>query len=216
VGFLVFYFYNLVNGVLFAGLYETSNILFWIKDIANFVVIPGVFIGYIYWRFKFVPADYGLIRGSPAYPTMEIVGASIFAAISFGLIIIPIDYLSNSYFLKLGFEPTGFSYKNVVPDGILKFPVVFYLAITAGLIEEIFYRGIPKQIIFESNNIKYKKLIYILGSSIAFSTIHWTYGIYLLVPTFIFGLFAAWLYLHLKNLWPLVGGHFIYDFYVFW
>jgi len=98
----------------------------------------------------------------------------------------------------------------------LKFPVVFYLAATAGVVEEIFYRGIPYKLIFESEGIVCKRFVYVMGTSIAFSAIHWDKGLHFLIGTFVFGLFASYLYLKLKNLWPLVGGHFVYDFYIFW
>ncbi len=194
-----------------------SNIVgFWTQDLIHFVVTPGVFLYYVYKRFGFTPKDYGLIKGSSAYPTAELLGASFFIAFFLGFIMIPIDYMSYYFFLNHGFAAPDFSYKDVVPKGLLKLPVVFYLAITAGLVEEIIFRGIPYKLISESQVIKHKKFIYIFVTSIAFSTVHWTNGLYFLAPTFIFGLFAALLYLKLKNLWPLVGAHFLYDFYVFW
>ena len=84
------------------------------------------------------------------------------------------------------------------------------------MVEEIVYRGIPHKLIFENKRIVRKKFIYILFTSVAFSAIHWDKGLHLLIGTFIFGLLAGWLYLKLRNLWPLVGGHFLYDFYIFW
>ncbi len=216
VSITVIYIYGLINGVFFSGFSKSNIIGFWAQDFAYFVVTPIVFLYYVFKRFGLRPKDYGLIKGSPAYPTAELIGASFFIAFFLGLVIIPIDYISYYFFLNHGFTSSEFSYKDVVPNGFLKLPVVFYLAITAGLMEEIVYRGIPYRLVSESESIKHKKFIYILVTSVTFSTIHWTSGLHFLIPTFIFGLIAAMLYLNLKNLWPLVGAHFLYDFYIFW
>jgi membrane protease YdiL (CAAX protease family) len=210
------YFYGLVNGLLFDGISKISIVAFWIQDFTYFVLIPLAYLTYAYRKYQFKPADYGLIKGSPTYPTTELIGASIFVGIFLGVLVIPLDYLSYYMFYSADSLASKFSYKDVVPSGALKFPIIFYLAITAGLMEEIIYRGIPRRLIFEQQSLRYKKTLFIIGTSIAFSTIHWTSGMYNLAPTFIYGVLAAMLYLKLKNLWPLVGAHFLYDFYIFW
>jgi len=136
IGILAIYGYGLVSGLISEGLRQSFVAGFWALDFTYYVVVPFLLLAVAYQRYDFKPADYGIIKGSPAYPTLELIGASIFVAAVFGLIIIPFEHLSYYFFLSLGFEPSGFSRREVVPQGILKIPVVFYLAITVGLMEE--------------------------------------------------------------------------------
>ncbi len=216
-GITIVFIFGLLNGFYLQELKEKSIIGFWAQDILHFVVVPGVFLISIYLRLGIRPSHYGLISGTRSYPTHELIGASIFAAIVFGLLIIPLDILSFHIFREFGFTQSSFEYSSMVPTGVLKLPVVFYMAITAGFVEEIVYRGIPYMLIFECKSVVIKKRsVYVIGTAVLFAAIHWDSGLHFLLVTFVFGLFAAWLYLQLKNLWPLVGGHFIYDFYIFW
>ena len=216
LGISVLFLIGLTNGFYLEWLRETSVPLLWAQDVIHFVVIPVVFSVYISKRYSINPPDYGLIAASPSYPLYELIGASVFTAFIIGLILFPIDYFLYYVFLAFDLVQPGMSYASIVPTGALKLPVVFYLALTAGLVEEVVYRGIPHKLIFESNRIVSKKVVYVFVTSVAFSAIHWDKGLHLLVSTFIFGLLAAWLYLIFRNLWPLVGGHFLYDFYIFW
>jgi len=216
LGITIIFLFGITNGFYLEWLRKTSIPLLWAQDIIHFVVVPILFLVYISKRFSVNPSDYGLISASPSYPLYELVGASIFTAFLFGLILWPMDNFLYYVFYTHEHTESGNNYSSIVPTGIFKLPVVFYLAITAGMVEEIVYRGIPHKLIFENKRIVRKKFIYILFTSVAFSAIHWDKGLHLLIGTFIFGLLAGWLYLKLRNLWPLVGGHFLYDFYIFW
>lgn len=216
LGITIIFLFGITNGFYLEWLRKTSIPLLWAQDIIHFVVVPIFFLVYISKLFPVNPSDYGLISASPSYPLYELVGASIFTAFLFGLILWPMDNFLYYVFYAPEHAKSGNNYSSIVPTGIFKLPVVFYLAITAGMVEEIVYRGIPHKLIFENKKIVMKNIIYILCTSVAFSAIHWDKGLRLLFGTFIFGILAGWLYLKLRNLWPLVGGHFLYDFYIFW
>jgi len=207
---------GLINGLYKEPLYNYSKVLYWLVDLAHFVVIPSILFLYLYKRFNVKPHSYGLIKPTRAYPLSEIIGASIFSAIILDLIYIATYEITYSIFINNGYINPAFNYHSVIPTGILNIPVVFYLAITAAVMEEIVFRGVPYKIIFNNDHIKYKKQIYVLVTSACFAAIHWENGYPDLISAFIFGLLAAWLFLTYKNLWPLIGAHFLIDFYTFW
>lgn len=207
---------GLINGLYKEPLYNYSKLLYWFADVTHFVVIPLILFFYLYNRFNVKPQSYGLIKPTRAYPLSEIIGASIFSAIILNLVDIATYEITYGLFTNYGYINPVFNYHSVIPTGILNIPVVFYLAISAAVTEEIIFRGIPYKFIFSNKNIQHKKHTYVLLSSVCFAAVHWENGYPDLISAFIFGLLAAWLYLNYKNLWPLIGAHFLIDFYTFW
>ncbi len=117
--------------------------------------------------------------------------------------IFPIDYLNEYY-----------AFYDMIPeDGFLKFIAITYFALTAGFVEEFYYRGLFFNVFSEG---KYKYLLYILISSLIFSSVHWESGVRNLFATFLFGVITCSIYVKTKNLWPLVVGHFCLDFILFY
>jgi membrane protease YdiL (CAAX protease family) len=109
--------------------------------------------------------------------------------------------------------PSVFHYRQVVPPpgtetGTQRILVVFFLCMTAGVVEELYYRGIFRTL-FGSDLIQ--KVLFVLVSSLVFSGSHWEGGTQKLISTFLFGIIFASLYLVWQNLWPLMVAHFLID-----
>ena len=127
-------------------------------------------------------------------------------------IVSPFLYLCYINFDRLALTvfPTNwgvvsFDYPNMIPEkGIGKLLVALYFALTAGFVEEFYYRGMLYKII---NRGRESTVYYILISSIIFSSVHWEGGVRKLLATFLFGIVCASIYRFLKNLWPLAIGH---------
>ncbi len=90
--------------------------------------------------------------------------------------------------------------------------VSVYMAITAGIVEEIIYRFFLWKLV---ESFKYRVIIFVSISSLVFASVHWESGVQNLFATFIFGIVSAVIYVIIKNIWPLVIGHFVVDFFDF-
>lgn len=213
-GISLIFIIGLVNGLYKEALFNFSQAAYWLQDIAHFVIIPAALF-YILsntcgYKFK----DFGLIKPSKGYPLAELLGASIFSA--FILYVVYISVLVTSYHTLKEYGQTAayFNYNSVIPTGPLGIVVVLYFATTAATVEEIVYRGIPYKLMTAYK--LFSKKTYVVGTSLLFAAIHWENGYGDLLAAFIFGLLAAYLYLVYRNLWPLIGAHFLIDLYVFW
>jgi membrane protease YdiL (CAAX protease family) len=107
-------------------------------------------------------------------------------------------------------------FKSAAPDGLFRFPVVLYLAITAGIVEEIFFRGLPLLYVIERFPAKIPTRTYVVTTALLFGSIHWENGGHEVVATFIYGVLAAAYYVKLRDLWPLIGAHALIDVWEFW
>ncbi|MEE8261561.1 MAG: CPBP family intramembrane glutamic endopeptidase [Gammaproteobacteria bacterium] len=203
---------GLVNGTYKEALYSNPA-LYWVVDITQWIVLPLVCLALLYSRARVGPSDYGLSLPGRSYPVWEMVGAALLAMLLLGA-----AYWGLTTFLWRfpGFEAPTFTHHSIIPDGPGKIAVVTYLALTAGVVEEIFFRGLPwfgLRIITNQNS---RRFIYIIGTSILFGLIHWENGTPEILATFVYGVIAAFLYLKLLNLWPLIGAHVLLDILEFW
>ncbi|MGQ9843754.1 MAG: CPBP family intramembrane glutamic endopeptidase [Spirochaetota bacterium] len=88
------------------------------------------------------------------------------------------------------------------------FLYVLYLSITAGIYEEIIYRGIAiHQIKTLTSNI----FILVLSSTLLFVAIHWSMGPGTWIEAGLWGALWAYLYIETNSLLPIMIAHFLYD-----
>lgn len=217
-GLFIVFFFGFVNGFYKQQLFEISPIVFWLQDIFNFIILPSSVLYFFYAKLNFKPSDYGFIKTSQINPLSEVLGSTIFTAIILGAVYLIVNFVAHHFLNKYGYQYPLFNYSSSAPEGILKLAVVLYFAASAAIVEEIIYRAIPYTLIMQSNHIKQKhqKIFFVMATSIVFSIIHWESGFHELLSTFSFGLVAALFYLSYKNIWPLIGAHFLVDMYVFW
>jgi membrane protease YdiL (CAAX protease family) len=101
-------------------------------------------------------------------------------------------------------------------EGPLRVFVVLYFALTAGFVEEIFFRGLPLLYLTQRFPKALPKRTYVIATAVCFGALHWQNGIHEVAATLVFGVFAAIIYLKLRDLWPLVGAHVLEDLWDFW
>jgi membrane protease YdiL (CAAX protease family) len=102
-----------------------------------------------------------------------------------------------------------FSYRDVVPRGRFGTFAVLYLALSAALVEEVFYRGVLARLVIGSRDTALKRHLFVAVSAILFGVNHWSQGLPQVVATIYLGVVAAFLYLRLRNLWYVIGGHLV-------
>ena len=138
---------------------------------------------------------------------------SIIISIGFLLIYSASQLLAFNIFEK-DFLDFAYIYNEKIPDdGFMRYSIIVYFSITAGFVEEFFYRGILK---LSFSNIDYSKVSYYLLSGFLFGIVHWHSGIYTVFPAFIVGIYAAIAYINIGSLWPLIIGHTLTDFVYFY
>lgn len=107
----------------------------------------------------------------------------------------------------------GFLYSDTFPRQLLsKYLLIIYLALTASIIEEVYYRGILGYLFYRwFGEGQSANLYYVLISSVIFGLSHWEGGLSKIAYMFILGVIAAKLFLWTRSLIPLIVAHFVSD-----
>ena len=196
-----------VDGFYKFDLASHARPLFWAYDFAKFVVLPGAGLWWLYSRFRVRPADYGLRRESPSESGWRFVGL----VLTVTLLLSAIYFVASAIGRELLQPPSRAFHQEILPGGWARYPVAAYLSITAGVTEEVLFRGLPYLYCRERFPERFPATAYVLSTSIAFGAAHFENGSGELLATAIFGLAAAALFLKLRNLWPLVLAHTVTD-----
>jgi len=208
-----FFLFGMINGIYNGALAKTSPLLFWLVDMLGWIALPSVILFYIYRYYGIGLHDYGLARLSSPYQRREIFHWSFLATFILSIYYFAFGWLAWEF---IDAPAVMFSYSGMVPDGGAHYVAIFYLAITAAVFEEIFFRGLIWRLVF-SSNIRYNKaIVYIAISSILFGLVHWENGLPEIISAMVFGVVACVLYLRLRNLIPLMVAHFFIDIVNFW
>ena len=196
-----------------------SGWAFWLGDVVCFIVVPIVLV--VTLRLPVLPAF--TILDSPDKSSSS--GRSDYGDGA------PLVYVSVSVVVifitwKIGYALGGYAtvqlpgllnpvldYRTHVPaDGISRSIVSIYFALTAGIVEEFFSRGIAKNVIERFTS---SPLLYVLISSALFASYHWAGGLRNVVTSFAVGLALASLYLWTRKLLPLMVAHTVFDWTYF-
>ncbi len=203
-------------------------------DIVKFVILPGAILFYLQRRLQLTPADACLIGRGSAYRGWELAvitfwwAGALYVIYLLGepLIMIPLGLLLAPLQWALSLVVTlpevdlqfaaRFGYAMALPDNaVLRAVVAIFFSLTAGVVEEIFFRGLFRQAVSALLGPTAVKT-YIFSSALIFGFAHWEQGSIGLYRATAFGLAAAFLYLKLGDLRPLILAHALIDLYIFW
>ena len=180
--------------------------LFWLFDVFRFVVLPSLTLIWLAKARRVGPGRYGL-----ASTNRENVIHLILSVMALTFVLHIVLLLSDSLVaVVLNQSFTRSRYEDLITDGPLRVPVIAYLALSAGIVEEIFFRGLPLLYV-ESRFAVLPLAAYVLGTSSVFAVCHLGHGWQDFVAALAYGLVASALYVRLRNLWPLVGSHVLVD-----
>jgi membrane protease YdiL (CAAX protease family) len=102
-----------------------------------------------------------------------------------------------------------FHYRSVIPVADPgRSMAILYFALSAGFVEEIYFRGLLLRIAMASYG---SVALFLILSPLFFAAIHWESGMANVAAAYVYGLFAAVAYVWLRNIWPLVVGHVFTD-----
>ena len=196
----------LVNGYVNSIIYSLP-LAYWSFEVLSWIVIPFIVFTLAVKHAGLKASDIGIsfkIFGKKNIPLF------IIACIMF----CPIDYYlykeMYGFFSELFPTKSYFEYESVIPtDPLLKAVVAIYFGISAGIVEELYYRGLMFKIAQFFTN---PAVVYIIASPLVFSVVHWEGGIPNLLTTYVFGLISVLAFLWIRNLWPFMIGHIYTDF----
>jgi len=207
-----FFLFGLVNGIYNSKLAEYP-VLFWVVDVLGWVVLPSLILLYLYKYYGICLHDYGLVKITGTYQRREILNWTVLATLLLGMYYFAFSWLTWKI---ITIDTPVFSYSNMVPEGQTRYFAIFYLAATAAIFEEIFFRGLIWRLIYASSIGGNKPYLYIFISSLLFGLVHWEKGLPEVISTMIFGAVACVIFLRLRNLLPLIAAHFFIDLVIFW
>lgn len=208
----ILFFVAFINGFFLDQLHQINLTVVWAYDIFQFVLLPFSLFYILFKVYDIRPHNYGISVPGTTEKRHSLIYISIFCA---ALLLL---FHSATYELVKLYIPDRLyeGYLKMVPDGLLKIPVVIYMSLTAAVVEEITYRGIPLLLLDRYKKHRFFNSIYAYGTAIIFTSVHWENGTPDIAAAFVFGLLAAMLYLHYKNLIPLIFAHFVIDIVQFW
>ena len=205
---------SLANALYKSALMTQAPVLYWLQDGLTFVFFPLAGAALLARVASCRPADYGFKRIDTATALFEISALSMLALAMFAL--------SYGFGLRLGAslwpgEGTNHALPGLLPAGIAsRVLVVFYLSVTAGVVEEAVYRGLPWLYLQQRCTPRWRVPVYVLASAFVFSFIHSEQGLHAVLATFLLGVVWALLYTRIQNLWPFVMAHILVDVWSFW
>jgi membrane protease YdiL (CAAX protease family) len=138
---------------------------------------------------------------------IAIIAGFIIAAIYSGTKRITAFFIPENYFYR------SFEYTHLIPStGIGSLLVLIYFSVTAGIVEELCFRGILRKI---CDITKIGHLFFVILSALLFSTIHWEGGIYSICATATCGIFIAVWFLRSGDLVGAMVAHTVSDLILF-
>ena len=180
---------------------------YWAFELLCWVGIPALVIVLAATRGGMRPADIGLNANLFGRPNLLLLGL---LCVAFGPVELFI-YKGAYTLLREAFPaPALFSYESVVPQAAwLRVLVAAYFALSAGIVEEIYFRGLFHKL---AGTFPRPATTYLVASPLCFALVHWEDGPANLAATYLIGLLCALAYLGLRNLWPLIFGHVYTDY----
>ncbi len=202
----------LLNG-WYNPILATHQWAFWVVEIVTWIVLPSSLLFSGFRRRLFTPDDIGLsgtIRGRKLPllipPLAILITIALYFldrwAVAFGKSEWPSNPLAN-----------GFSYLAMLPPPgpatrLLRLAALVHLSVTAGVVEEIYYRGVFMRLFGDGIAAG---CAFVVISAIVFASVHWEGGVIVLFEALVWGVASAMVYRLVRNLWPLIVAHVVVD-----
>ncbi len=206
----------IADGAFKTPLAAISPWLFWGFDAVKFVVLPALVLAAAIRLGRITPAEYGLTARAPG-PTALRAGLAWLALMVVYFIVGP---LLAAGLADLGMPtwPPVFDLGGLMPaSGPGRALTTVYLAVAAGVVEELFFRGLALAFTSRLRSGRFVQLaVFHFVSTVLFAAGHWEQGFGGTVGAGAYGLAAGLIYLRLRALPPLVIAHTAVDLIAFW
>jgi hypothetical protein len=213
VGIAPFY----LNGFYNWRLARADRFAFWSVEVFTWIVMPAVLLFAGWRRGLYDPPELGLssrVRGSPRPWLLGV----LLIAVPFVFLRLDVSVAVWAHrTLPFGWPLPPFRYTDVIPPpgpdtGGYRLLALAHLCVTAGVVEELYYRAAMDRL-FPRGWVA--GACYVAVSSLIFAGVHWEGGLPSLAESYAVGVFAAIVFRLTGNVWPLIVGHIITDWYWF-
>ena len=203
--FVVGIFPFLINGSINPLIAQIPT-LYWSFELVIWVAMPCLIFYLLVTNHGLKMRDIGFVNPFTSTKTaMKFIGVCLFVMIFDSFIYKQAFY----FFYSIAPAEPMFAYQSIIPEsGTKRLIVIWYLAISAGVVEELYFRGLLHKI---SNLFGSPWVLYLFFSPLFFSVIHWEGNLASMGASYVVGLFGCLLYLWLRNIWPLIIGHIYTD-----
>lgn len=211
--FLVFYSFGLMNGLYRDAALDYAPWLYWGLDALHFVMVPLCFVlllGRTGWRAQ----DFGIDARASSVDWFDYSIAGVFLFMVLFAVYSTSTELGQELF---GHAHTRGSFAAAAPtEQPLRAMVAIYAACTAGVMEELVYKGLLTPVLVRFKDSPAKVLLLTLFSAAAFGVIHWENGVAEVFGTGCVGLVSFLLYVRFGSLVPFMLAHTAIDLVHFW
>lgn len=201
----------LLNG-FYNGILIRSPFFYWTVELVTWVLVPCGLL-YVYRRMGGAYRDLGLVcpRSVGEVCTVVLL-VCIWAVILVGAFRGGQSWGESIFernYLKL-----AFNYGSLIPDSGWRATVIWiYFSLTAGIVEELFFRGMLRRIFGPGWR---STVFFVVVSTVLFSVIHWENGVNDLLATGAVGLLVGICYVwHRTILIPMIA-HAVANLVLFW
>lgn len=199
----------LVNGLYMTTLARISVSLFWFVDFIQWIVLPTTLLVFLAKSASVLPKHYGFDASTLRWLPSIMGALAVF--VTTGLVF----FLAIRLWWLLFDRPTGFfAFPEVFPGGLARQIIWFYSSVTAGIIESIFFIGLP-WLLYRNIKNEPSCVAFTFISSVIYATAHWEQGPDTVVAVFCFQLVACVWFFKLRTLWPIAAGHTLVDMVAF-
>ncbi len=198
----------LINGIYLSALAKVSVTAFWLADFCQWIIVPTALL-MILARKAVLPEHYGFDRAGLDWQSL-LVGAFW----SFFTIAIAFFGARDLSWILLGYPNGFFSFPGVFPSGVMRHVVWLYSSATAGIVESVFFIGLP-WLLYRQVRSNPSRVFFSLLAAVVFAIAHWEQGAHVVVGAFFANLVACFWFFRLGTLWPVVVGHILVDLVAF-
>ena len=195
-----------------------SPALFWAYDCSIFVAGPLAVLA-VARRFAGLgPGEYGLIGRDRSLTLGSIGYLSLLCWLGLAAVVFVAEQLAAAVLPAIGFGwGPAFDLGELIPTGPARVAVVVYLSLTAGIAEELMFRGLALALVERAPLSPVARTASFLAiSTVVFAAAHWEQGGIGLAASAAYGLAAGLVYARLRVLWPLIVAHVGVDLAWFW
>lgn len=205
---------GLLNGLYTEPLYEASRLAYWAADALQYVALPIAVAVLLIKRARLRPGDWGFKPWRNRHGPLDYAALYLLICFMYWLAYVPVRTAAYAYLWK--YAP-AFGNWTAIPKAFWPhLLVVSYYSVSAGLVEEVAYRGLPWLYLSRFRFKRGKTALYVLSTSILFAAAHSEQGPHGVIAALSLGMVAAALYAEFRDLWPFVAAHVFTDLVSFW
>jgi len=205
---------GLLNALYMEPLYEASRAGYWLADSLQYAVLPAGVAWLLMTRARVRPVEWGFRPWRARRGPLDYAALFLLICFLYWLAYEPVRKVAYAHLWR---GAPAFGSWTAIPKAFWPhLLVVMYYSVSAGLVEEVAYRGLPWLYLSRFTFRRGKTPLYVLSTSLLFAAAHSEQGPHSVIAAFSLGVVSAMLYAGFQDLWPFVVAHIVTDVISFW